>query len=159
MTLSRPSPGVLGFHDVPAPLADIIRKVPRLNEALSQKAEARFFPEPADDEQLSRDWKAHVQPGLQELFMDARATVAADLKAMKQDGENCSLDFPERHIPAWINALNQARLALAETHGFTEKELASRRPPPLDSPRDFARLEIDFLAAIQDWLVSILEEE
>jgi len=159
MILCRPAPGVLGFHEIPSPLAEILRKVPRLNESLSERAEARFFPEPSDEDQLSRDWKAHVQPGLQELFLDARGTVSADLKAMKEIEGEWSLDFPERHIPAWLNALNQARLALAETHGFSEKELSSRRPPPLDSPRDHARLEIDFLAAIQEWLVSIIEEE
>lgn len=160
MRLSRQPGNIIVLDGIPTPVAEILRAIPTWHGGSSEAAGERIFPSPCrqDIDGMEDDWKAHVQPGLHEYFLSARETVAADLRRMG-DSEPFRLEIPERHTEAWLNALNQARLAMAATHNLTEKEL-SRRPERVPrNPRQMARLQMDVLAAIQEWLVTALEED
>lgn len=162
MNLTRPDDSTLVMRNIPAEVAEIIRGIPLTNETCSEAAEARMYPSPTSregEEDLCSDWSAHVQPGLYEAFQEARETVAADLRGLNKEGKGFSLSLPVRHLPAWLNALNQARLALAATHNFSEEELSRRPSLKIASPRQLARLQLDVLAAIQEWFVEVLDED
>jgi hypothetical protein len=55
----------------------------------------------------------------------------------------------------WLSALNQARLALAEIHQFTDADL-SHAPHDLDDPREFALMRMGIYGSLQEWLVAVV---
>jgi len=142
-------------------VADMLRELPAWHAGMSPSAEERIFPQPTDAEgeaEFRGDWKAHVQPGLHEGFLQARDVVAADLRTMKTSGRHSALAIPLAHVPDWINAANQARLALAATHGFDENDMARPADFPATTPRQIARLRMDVLASLQEALLAVLED-
>ncbi|MEX1118405.1 MAG: DUF2017 family protein [Terrimicrobiaceae bacterium] len=158
MTFFRTSEGTLAIREIPEPFLEMLKAIPLWNESSGPEAEARIFPPPSiNDDGLVNDWKAFVQPELYDQFMDSRNTVQADLGAITGDPGNFALDIPIRHAPAWLNALNQARLAIAATYDFTDKELSKPAPAKLTTARQIARLEMDFFAAIQEWILDAIE--
>jgi hypothetical protein len=153
--------GRIGLREVPVVFADLLRQIPNCGDRESEAVESRLFPTPsldASEEDLRDDWKAHVQPGLHELFLSSRQVVEADLRAIKEEDEACSLEFPVKHADAWMNALNQARLALAAQHGLGDKELEGPGPMHILNERDLALLQIDFYGGILQWLVQVMED-
>ncbi len=159
MTFAQTADGTLVVRGIPEPFLEMLKAIPRWNESSGPEAEARLFPPPStNDAGLVNDWKAHVQPDLYELFLDSRSTVLADLGSISGEPGNFSLDIPIHHAPAWLNALNQARLAIAETYSFTDKELSKPAPAKLTTARQIARLEMDFFAAIQEWIIDGVED-
>jgi Domain of unknown function (DUF2017) len=150
----------LGLRGIPPLLASLMRQIPGLFEQDSSVAEERLFPSPSHDPQeqaLREDWKAHVEPELHTLFLSARQVVEADLRGFQETDGNYSLEFPAAHAESWLNALNQARLCLAAQHHLQEAELSQMGPIAIVSERDLARLQIHFYAALQQWLVEILD--
>ncbi len=159
MIFARISKTSLAIREIPEPFLEMLRSAPQWNETSGDDAESRLFPSPSEeDSSLADDWKAFVQPGLYELFMDARQVVQADLATIKTTKKLSSLEIPIRHAPAWLNVLNQARLSIAATHRFTEEDLSKSPTTFPESPRDLARLQMDFFAAIQEWIVEILSD-
>ncbi len=159
MTFAQTADGTLAIREIPEPFLEMLKAIPRWNESSGPEAEARLFPPPSkSDVGLIDDWKAHVQPDLFELFLDSRSAVLADLGAITGEPGNFSLDIPLRHAPAWLNTLNQARLAIAATYDFTDKELSKPAPAKLTTARHIARLEMDFFAAIQEWIIDGIED-
>lgn len=159
MNYYRLKRGGLGLRSIPHALAELLRAAPRLGRN-SEKAEARFFPAPsldASENALRQDWKAVVEPDLHEIFQSARDIVEADIRTLKEDHDGCLLEIPTRHIDAWLNVLNQARLALAAEHDLKERELSAPGPIHIRSDRDLALLQINFFAAVQHLLIEELE--
>jgi Domain of unknown function (DUF2017) len=155
------SEGKLGLKSIPPVLADILRQIPFCGDRESDEVESRLFPMPSVDpgeEDFREDWKAYVQPDLHQLFQSARQTVESDLRGLKEEGEFFELEFPFNHAEAWLNALNQARLALAAEHNFGEKDLSSFGPTVVANERDFALLQIELYADLQHWLIEVLNE-
>lgn len=150
----------LGLREIPPVLAELLRRIPLREGADSTAAEERLFPSPSPDpgeEGLRDDWMAHVQPELHEWFQSARQVVATDLRGMREEGDAFALEFPLRHADAWLNALNQARLTLAAHHAFGDDELAHPGPTEIRDERDLALLQINFYAALQQWLVEVMD--
>lgn len=153
--------GRLGFRDIPPVLAEILRQVPTCSDLEDEAVEARLFPPPTEDpleEGARDDWKAYVQPELHDLFQTSRQTVDADLRGLKEEGDFFTVEFSSKHVPAWLNALNQARLALAAQHNFDEGELSQPGPLQITNEKELALLQINFYAAVQQWLIETLEE-
>jgi hypothetical protein len=75
--------------------------------------------------------------------------VNEDLKSMA-DGD--SVRLPVRHLDAWIHALNQARLALAARHEFTDQEL-ERETPVEGGPRAAVLFQMHFYGLLQEFLL------
>jgi hypothetical protein len=161
MIMSRTAAGHLGLREIPKPLADLIRMIPATAATESMDVDERFFTSPGDpgDEELMEDWKAFIEPDLLEGFRSAREIVETDLRRMQVNTEPAALDIPAKHADAWLNTLNQARLALAASHHFTEKDLADPAPEIIRTERELARLQIAFYAAIQHALIELIDEE
>jgi hypothetical protein len=158
MTFHAAASGHLVIAAIPELIAAMLEQLPGALHALPQEAEQRLYPDPSPDEPgLAEDWKAHVEPGLQQLFLEAREVAAADVRGMTRDAGGATLKIPIGHADAWLNTLNQARLALAETYCFSEEELAARPAPPFDDNRALVRLQIDFFATIQECLLELTE--
>ncbi|HEY5811249.1 MAG TPA: DUF2017 family protein [Terrimicrobiaceae bacterium] len=150
----------LGLREIPPLLASLIRQIPGLFEQDCNAAEERLFPRPSEDpseEGLREDWKAHVEPELHAIFLSARQVVEADLRGFQQSESSYTLEFPAAHAESWLNVLNQARLFLAAQHQFSEDELSHSGPLAILSERDLAKFQIHFYAALQQWLVEVLE--
>ena len=150
----------LGLRDVPPLLASLMRQIPGLFEQDCSAAEDRLFPRPTEDpreEALREDWKAHVEPELHALFLSARQVVEADLRGFQESGGSYTLEFPVAHADSWLNALNQARICLAAQHHLEEAELSEPGPITILTERDLAKLQIHFSAALQQWLVEVLD--
>ena len=127
-------------------------------------ATPRFFPKPAQEEEreMNEDWQEYVTPELRHLFEGAVQTVVRDLETVESvpgDPEKLGVVIPVEHGNAWLNALNQARLALAERHRVTEEDMDRRLPLIVRTDRDFALLQIQFYGLVQEFLVEALSEE
>lgn len=151
----------LGLRNIPPILAELLRQIPEEDGTDNEAVEARWFPDPTsdpDDATLRQDWKAHVQPELQEWFRSSREIVAADLRALRAEEDDVfTLEFPVKHAAAWLNALNQVRLALAVEFAFDEDDLSKAWPSEIHDERTLALLKINFYAAVQHWLVEVLD--
>jgi hypothetical protein len=83
--------------------------------------------------------------------------VEADLRGMTEDEDGFAMEFSRKHAEAWLNALNQVRLALAAVHGFKEKDMDRHGEGDSLDERDVALVQIHFYGLIQSWLLEILE--
>ena len=150
--------GTLSFEGIEAPLFEILQQITKAAESSDPDVEARFYPMPADEsDDVCQDWKAYIQPELYAEFQASREAVDADLRrGKKKAGGTSSFVIPPPHMDHWLSALNQARLALAELHHFTEKDM-SRAPGDPDDPREYALIQLNIYATMQEWLISTLD--
>jgi hypothetical protein len=146
----------LFLADLDAFLVDILRHLPAAaNPEGSPAAEHRLFPDPScgSDPTLDQDWRELVHPELQQLFQTAQETVETDLEGIHETDDKgvrtFSLRIPAPHMDAWLNTLNQARLALAAANGFGENELDRDLPQEIASSRDLALFEVQFFGILQ----------
>lgn len=152
--------GRLGMREIPAVVSELLRQIPHWVDLESDDVEERLFPSPATgaaEAELRADWQAYVEPELHEYFQTTRQVVEADLRGMIKEDDGFVMEFSLKHADAWLNALNQARLALAARHGFEEEDLGGRGPREVRNERDLALFQIHFYAMIQHWLLEILE--
>jgi len=152
--------GRLGIREIPEVVSELLRQIPNWADNESADIEERLFPSPATgaaEAELRADWQALVEPELHEFFQSTRQVVEADLRGMAEDDDGLGLEFSVKHAEAWLNALNQARLALAARHGFEEEDLVGQGPREMRDERDLALFQIHFYALIQHWLLEILE--
>jgi hypothetical protein len=153
----------VGFRHIHPFLAELVRTLPELVEPaqLSDEAERRFYPVPSEEEdlhELRSDWRAFVEPELQEHFRSTRDIVAADLKSLVERKSGAfELSIPLKHTDAWLNVLNQARLALGAELGFDEKLLAAPESPDLPNERGLTLFRINLYAFMQECLIELLE--
>lgn len=152
--------GSVRFEGIDSLLHKMLTEIRASAELDDPRVEARFYQSPTTDpeaEALREDWKAFVQPDLHSAFASSREVVAADLRRSSADKKgNHSLLIPRNHIDHWLSALNQARLALVEFHGFTEPDMG-RQPEILEDPRDYTLLQLSIYGLMQEWLISILD--
>jgi hypothetical protein len=156
MELFTTPEGQFVMREISAFAAELLRRIPRWADEDAEQAEARLFPSPspdADEEELRSDWKALVQPELYNHFHSAREIVDADLRRMAEEEGVLVMSFPRAHADAWINALNQARLAIAAEMEFTDTELDASSPMVIAEERDLALFQIEFYGQIQLWMV------
>ncbi|MGB8165941.1 MAG: DUF2017 family protein, partial [Chthoniobacteraceae bacterium] len=142
-------------------IAELLRQIPAsADPSGSEAATERLFPsltegrEPEADE----EWREYVEPGLRELFLDAVSIVREDLKDFpaKPGAGPRTLRLSVMHLDAWIHALNQARLALAARHGFSERELEHEISAE-GGARAFALFQIHFYGLLQEFFLRQLE--
>ncbi len=152
--------GKLGMREIPPVVAELMRQISRWTEWESGDVEDRIFPSPASGPSgagLRADWQAHVEPELHDYFLSTRQMVEADLRGMTEEGDGFAMEFSLKHAEAWLNALNQARLALAARHGFEEKDMERKGDRESLDERDLALVQIHFYGLIQHWLLEVLE--
>lgn len=145
-------------------LAELLRQVPASADPQGvPAAEQRLFCLPADpkDKEICNEWKLYVEPELRRLFQSATETVAEDLKQLsgkEKPFANHTLRIPAKHVDAWLNALNQARLALAAKYNFTDSELCDHNRSPVGSRRDLSLFQINFYGFIQEFILRGMDD-
>lgn len=153
MKLQATEAGELLVEEIPTFLLQLLREIPVRAGSRHARVEARFFPDPSSDPSLAEDWKSLVQPELLALFQADRETVRADLRTVTEDGGAYVLRIPGNHLDAWLGALNQARLAIAEEGQFGEKDISEEVKPDLEDPRSLALFQLGFYGFLQECLV------
>jgi len=157
MKLTATEEGALDLEEIPPFLYELLNAVPLQAASSDPRVESRFFPDPALDELLAEDWKSFVQPELQATFLSAREVVLADLLGTSELDEGFSMEIPPDHMDAWLSALNQARLAIAEENHFGEKDMSEEISPDTSDPRSIALFQISFYGFLQECLVKMQE--
>lgn len=160
MQIQRQPDGSYLFSEVEEPLKEILRAIPAATDA-DDNADAyhRLYPEPSLNPglvELRQEWTEYVHPDLRRHFEDATTTVAADLAALK--GAD-TMSIPAAHLDAWLNALNQARLALAARFDVTDEDMDRAVNDLVENERDFALFKIHLYGFVQECLVRGLDEE
>lgn len=140
-------------------LAELLRQIPASASCEgTPAAQARLYsmPAPASEREVCAEWKLYVEPELRRLFATANETVAEDLKqldACTKSLANCTLRIPNEHADAWLNALNQARLAIAAKFDFSEGELGDHYRSPIGSRRDLSLFQVNFYGFLQEFIL------
>ena len=138
-------------------LAELLRQIPiSTNPEGTPDAEARLFSRPSAEKELCAEWKNYVEPELLRLFRSATQTVAADLAQLNGNEKslrNRTLRIPFEHADAWLNALNQARLVIAEKYKFSDEELNDHERSPIGSRRDLGLFQVNFYGFLQEFIL------
>ena len=134
--------------------ADLLRMLPGCAVVDDDKAGQRIFSSvtAGADEEMDAEWKENVEPDLRELFQSHLDVVVGDLAGMKTQDGMASMQFPAAHARAWIHTLNQARLALAARHDFTEDHIEGRRKVRKED-KVFALMQIDIYGTLLSLLL------
>jgi hypothetical protein len=119
-------------------------------------AHDRIFPPlTGTDATFDGEWHDLVGPDLRHLFVSAGETVVRDLTSMREDPlreKHMQVIFPVEHVPAWMSAVNEARLILGALHQITEDDMNQEEPNP-DDPKTLAILKISILGELMGYLV------
>ncbi len=155
--------GAIEITEIDPFLAELLRQIPAsTNPEAIPAAEQRLFSAPAgpNEKEFCAEWKIYVEPELRRLFQSTTETVAADLHQLEPNEKpfaNCALRIPMTHSDAWLNALNQARLALAAKNDFTEAELCDHYRSPIGSRRDLSLFQVNFYGFLQEFILREME--
>ena len=142
-----------------AMLAVMLREMPEILELRDgPDASDRLFPNPTTaDDKINKEWQQMVNPELRHLFVAAGEIVTRDLTAMagdQGDPEAYEITFPVEHLSAWMSALNQTRLILAEVHKIDEQDMERQDFDPQD-PKHLAALRIHLLGYLLHLFVEL----
>lgn len=158
MEVSRNN-GSLEIKEIDPFLAELLRQIPAstLSEAVPA-VEQRLFSAPAapNEKELCEEWKIYVEPELRRLFQTSTETVEADLNQLGENEKpfaNSTLRIPMGNAEAWLNSLNQARVALAAKYDFTEAELSDHYRSPIGSRRDLSLFQVNFYGFLQEFIL------
>ncbi len=145
------------FAEMEPLIVELLRGLPACADPDDEASRRRIFSTPTagDDPQADSEWREEVEPEMRELFQTHVEVVAADLAAIRQNGDAFTLSIHAKNSRAWIHTLNQARLALGARHGVTDDDTAGRRRPR--GPKAFAIMQIDFYAMLLSMLLERTE--
>jgi hypothetical protein len=133
-----------------------------LEQRDSPRASHRLFPPPsADSDKANEDWQKFVDPDLRHLFVSAGETVLRDLTGLQPEPQapaSYQVTFSAEHANAWISALNQARLILAELFHITEEDMNKTRFDVTDD-RTLAIVRIHLLGYLLHLFVELANPE
>jgi hypothetical protein len=161
MKIHRLDAKTVALEEIDGMIGELLRQIPASADPTgSDAATARLFPSPTQgrEPEADADWREYVEPGLRDLFLDAVSVVREDLKDFPEKPAAAPRDLrlPVKHLEAWIHALNQARLALAARHEFTEREL-EREMPAEGGARAFALFQVHFYGLLQEFFLRQIE--
>jgi hypothetical protein len=138
-------------------LGSLMRDIPLLGTP-SSGSEQRLFPNPTGGREVEADadWREFVRPELEDHFAQNRDIVEEDLQGIR-DSRNGELEveIPRAHLPQWIHALNQARLALDAMHGLGERELEENTE--VSGEEGLVLFQIQFYGLLQEWMLSLVD--
>ena len=83
--------------------------------------------------------------------------ICANWARMKSLSPTARCGIPQEHSEAWLNALNQARLAIAAKYDFTEAELCDHYRSPIGSRRDLSLFQVNFYGFLQEFILREME--
>jgi hypothetical protein len=155
--------GSLEITEIDPFLAELLRQIPTsTNPESVPAAEKRLFSPPADskEKEFCAEWKLYVEPELRRIFQSATEVVTGDLRQLDQEEKPfayVSLRIPHEHADAWLNTLNQARLAIAAKYDFSEAELSDHYRSPIGSRRDLSLFQVNFYGFLQEFILREME--
>jgi hypothetical protein len=132
------------FRGLDSYFEDLLVQLPESADPNDPASRSRLFGTPTGgrDREADAEWRELNDPELRSLFQSHIDVVADDLKKLSGGPEERELSIPLEHLPAWIHTLNQARLAIAARHGFTEDDIEGRHEPAdLDTEMVLSQLE------------------
>ena len=148
---------VIEISDLDPFLAELLRQIPEsATSDDSAEVRQRLFTAPAKEKEVCEEWKSYVEPELRRLFQSSIETIAGDLEQLngkEKSVQNCLLKIPVPHADAWLNGLNQARLAIAARCNFTEAELGDQYRSPIGSRRDLSLFQVNFYGFLQEFIL------
>ncbi|MEQ1860925.1 MAG: DUF2017 family protein [Chthoniobacteraceae bacterium] len=123
----------------------------------------RLFPKPTAgaDAELDSEWCDYVEPELVELFATSIDVIQKDIAEFppaRPAADHHTLHLSVRHLDAWVHGLNQARLAIAADHNFTESDMDGPIPTDGDA-RALAIFQVHFYGWLQECFLRELRDE
>ncbi|MGB8341298.1 MAG: DUF2017 family protein [Chthoniobacterales bacterium] len=151
--------GALEISEIDPFLAELLRQIPVSTRTdVASAAEQRLFSPPVspNEKEFCAEWKLYVEPELRRHFQSATEIVETDLRQLEANEKpfaNRALRIPHEHSEAWLNALNQARLAIAAKYDFSEAELCDHYRSPIGSRRDLSLFQVNFYGFLQEFIL------
>ncbi|MCS7009050.1 MAG: DUF2017 family protein, partial [Chthoniobacterales bacterium] len=138
MNIQLKEKGIL-FTDLYEHFEILLRKLPGCEEMKGERARKRLYPDGyllEEDEEKVKEWRDLVHTDLEQRFQEAQDVVARDIAAMRTNGEGkTELFIPFKHVDAWLNCLNQARISIAAEYNLDEDDLNTIDPSWMDLHR------------------------
>ena len=157
MRIGRLDDETIALAELDSLCCDLLRRISASAESDDAAAQTRIYSSPSGgaDPEMEEDWRQYVHPDLHELFASAVDVVRGDLASIAgaESEDGGVLHVPVAHVEAWIHTLNQARLALAATHDFTEKEMSRMVLASAEDPRAFALLQVHFYGLLLEYFL------
>lgn len=159
MQISQQENGDFILSEVESPMLEMLHSIP--DSALPQDdpvAERRLYQSPSEATELNDEWREYVHPELKEWFTSATDQVRSDLETLPlSSDEPLTITIPAGHVELWLNALNQARLALAARYAVSEEDMERATDSELTTPREVALFQIHFYGFLQECLIQGIE--
>jgi hypothetical protein len=160
--ITRPDDKTVRLARLDSLLTELLRGIPKsADPGDNSAARARLFSAPSHDQaeaDFVDDWQQYIEPELRRLFQTTLEVIEEDLQKLQFDKSSAqsSMTIPLSHLESWIHGLNQARLALAARHAFSEEEM--ERALSIDTdPRALALLQVRFYGVLQELFLRELE--
>lgn len=162
MEIERNEDGSFTLSEVEPTLSEILLSIPAVIDPTGHaEVEARLYPSPVAQiegaDLIREEWKEYVGPELQKLFGDAAMVVKDDLEQLEDEED--TLTISAKNVDAWLNVLNQARLALAARFEVTEEDMERPIAHVLEGERDLALFQIHFYGFLQECLIKGIESQ
>jgi hypothetical protein len=150
----RDEAGNIELQALPPICADTLIRVPDLIGSDDPRVRSRLLPRVYDEDDEEEQWRRYATPELEHLFRSREEIVQKDLATLEQDSAlTFRLVIAGQHLPAWIAALNAARLALFELNELRPQDMESDLPEVEGDGRQLALFRIHNLALIQELLM------
>ena len=98
-----------------------------------------------------------IAPALPDRDRNGRSAICSSWRETRSLSRTARSAFRIEHSEAWLNALNQARLALAAKFDFTEAELCDHYRSPIGSRRDLSLFQVNFYGFLQEFILREME--
>jgi len=157
MRFRRYSTDAFELYEIHPLFAELLADLPHA-AARHNMAEQRIYPDPfgpEEEDEARSDWEEHVRPELIKHFAASRHAVACDLSSLGDGRQGGRCVIPAKHLDAWLNALNQARLVIVEENEFGEADLSVGEPPDLETRKGLSLLKMHFYGHLQELLVEV----
>jgi hypothetical protein len=156
MTLWREKDGSFVIAEIDENIAALLQMIgPSADPDGNSDVTDRLYSSPTAGREpdFEEDWREYVTSDLEKQFRFAQDAVQQDLTKLAIDSESGvgEVRIPAEHLEEWISALNQARLAIAARHRFTDREM-ERGPEPGD-PRYFPRFQLHVYGLLLEYFV------
>ena len=139
-------------------LTTLIRDLPQIG-CPEPCSESRLFPNLTGGRQpeADADWAEFVRPELEAQFEWNRDRVAEDCEKIRADGPDAfQLVIPKANGPAWVHALNQARISLSAKYCFTEAQMEEGIAD--GGLERVAMFQMQFYGMLQEWVLSVVDD-
>ena len=144
-------------------LAELLRQIPEsCNVEGVEAAQQRMFSPPAAALRGGnvRGMEALRRTGVAPAYFDRprkpSPRILQQLNGCTKPFANCTLRIPAENADAWLNAFNQARLAIAAKYNFTDGELCDHYRSPIGSRRDLGLFQVNFYGFLQEFILQEL---